>query len=544
MNMKKIILIITILVTTSIYTQNTDIIEITTSASGITKEIAIQDALRSALEQSYGSFISTKTNIKNDELLNDEIVAITNGEIHDYELVSETKIESGYAVTIVAKISKSVLNNFVTQSGGDAISFDTNAFSTKIRLQKLNEEAEIKSINNLLEVLEEIYARSIEFEFTSSNPKINERNKKWRVDFEIITKYNENILNFIDYFSSSLEKIAMTKKQKISYEELGKTTYPILVNNDFYYFRNEASYTAINKFLLSLRNIFSKVKITTNNGREIANYGGLRKHRNYYRNFFIPYLNHSAVRYGGYDLNNGYVDENGKITQSSSYSYTYQYRYSFGQKGQLKFENFGIPETENSNSVLMLNKDNRILIKKNEGYDEQGIWIGEIKGDGGNITAGGETLFMKNIIDIDFKFSLNNFDNIYINGNEISLDKYLSQVNLTKPIYYTRSFTGGGLQDAYKRWSDTKNIIDINNLKVSKKKMKRFKKRIDKTKFNKTDIKLRLQKLMSFVSLNLKNNYNGSKDLTHSAKFGFSLEFTEDEMFSITGYKLINEAKK
>ena len=112
--MKKIILIITILATTGIYSQNSDIIEITTSASGITKEVAIQDALRSALEQSYGSFISTKTNIKNDELLKDEIVAITSGEIHDYEVVSETKIESGYAVTIVAKISKSVLNNFVT----------------------------------------------------------------------------------------------------------------------------------------------------------------------------------------------------------------------------------------------------------------------------------------------------------------------------------------------------------------------------------------------------------------------------------------------
>ena len=544
MNMKKIILIITILVTTSINTQNSDIIKITTSASGITKEIAIQDALRSALEQSYGSFISTKTNIKNDELLKDEIVAITSGEIHDYELVSETKIESGYAVTIVAKISKSVLNNFVTQSGGDAISFDTNAFSTKIRLQKLNEEAEIKSINNLLEVLEEIYARSIEFEFTSSNPKINERNKKWRVDFEIITKYNENILNFIDYFSSSLEKIAMTKKQKISYEELGKTTYPILVNNDFYYFRNEASYTAINNFLLRLRNIFSKVKITTNNGREIANYRGLKKHRNYYRNFFIPYLNHSAASYGGYETNNGYVNENGGVTNSSYYSKRYPFRYSFGLKGQLKFDKFGIPETENSNSVLMLNKDNRLLIEKNEEYDGQGIWIGEIKGDGGNISAGGETLFMKNIIDFNFSFSLNNFDNIYINGNEISLDKYLSQVNLTKPIYYTRSFTGGGLQDAYKRWSNTENIIDINNLKVSKKKMKRFQKRIDKTKLNETDIKLKLQKLMSSVSLNIKNNYNGSKDLTHSAKFGFYLEFTEDEMFSITGYKLINEAKK
>ena len=528
----------------NLYSQDNSTINITSTGSGITKNNAINDALRNALEQTYGGFISSKTNISDDKLFMDEIVAITNGEIHDYELISESEIESGHAVTIVAKISKLGLNNFVTQSGGDAIIFDTNVFSTKIRLQRLNEEAEIKSINNILEVLEEIYARSIEFEFTSSNPKINERNKKWRVDFEIITKYNENILNFIDYFSSSLEKIAMTKKQKISYEELGKTTYPILVNNDFYYFRNEASYTAINKFLLRLRNIFSKVKITTNNGREIANYGGLRKLRNYYRNFFIPYLNHSTYSYGSYEMNNGYLSENGELSNSSYYSKRYQFRYSFGLKGRLKFDKFGIPETEPSNSVLMLNKDNRFLIEKNEEYDgRQGIWIGEIKGDGGNISAGGETLFMKNIIDFNFSFSLNNFDNIYINGNEISLDKYLSQVNLTKPIYYTRSFTGGGLQDGYKRWSNTENIIDINNLKVSKKKMKRIQKRIAKTKLNITDIKLKLKKLMSSVSIKVKNNYNGSKDLTHSAKFGFYLEFTEDEMFSNTGYKLVNEAR-
>ena len=73
--------------------------------------------------------------------------------------------------------------------------------------------------------------------------------------------------------------------------------------------------------------------------------------------------------------------------------------------------------------------------------------------------------------------------------------------------------------------------------------MKRIKKRIDKTKLNVTDLKIKLKKMMSSVSLKVKNNYNGSKDLTHSAKFGFFLEFTEDEMFSNTGYKLVNEAR-
>ena len=98
MNIKKIILIITILATSIIYTQNRDIIKITTSASGITKEVAIQDALRSALEQSYGSFISSKTNIKNDELINDEIVSITNGDIHKYEIISANSGDRNHPV--------------------------------------------------------------------------------------------------------------------------------------------------------------------------------------------------------------------------------------------------------------------------------------------------------------------------------------------------------------------------------------------------------------------------------------------------------------
>ena len=78
-------------------------------------------------------------------MFNDEVVAITSGEIHDYELISETKIESGYAVTIVGDNTRNEnfsndlfygLNNFVTQSGGDAVVFDANVFSTKIKLNK------------------------------------------------------------------------------------------------------------------------------------------------------------------------------------------------------------------------------------------------------------------------------------------------------------------------------------------------------------------------------------------------------------------------
>ena len=74
------------------HSQKGNTINITTTGTGLTKNNAINDALRNALEQTYGGFISSKTNITNDELFNDEVVAITSGEIHDYELISETKL--------------------------------------------------------------------------------------------------------------------------------------------------------------------------------------------------------------------------------------------------------------------------------------------------------------------------------------------------------------------------------------------------------------------------------------------------------------------
>ena len=44
----------------------TEDVEIMVSGSGVTKEAAVNNALRSALEQSYGTFVSTSTNVLND----------------------------------------------------------------------------------------------------------------------------------------------------------------------------------------------------------------------------------------------------------------------------------------------------------------------------------------------------------------------------------------------------------------------------------------------------------------------------------------------
>ena len=51
-------------------------ITLVTSGTGNTKEEATKNALRSALEQTYGAFVSANSQVVNDELVKDEIISI------------------------------------------------------------------------------------------------------------------------------------------------------------------------------------------------------------------------------------------------------------------------------------------------------------------------------------------------------------------------------------------------------------------------------------------------------------------------------------
>ena len=59
-------------------------VTLTVTGSGKTKEDAVKSALRSALEQTYGAFVSSNTTIVDDELIKDEISTISNNCVKSY----------------------------------------------------------------------------------------------------------------------------------------------------------------------------------------------------------------------------------------------------------------------------------------------------------------------------------------------------------------------------------------------------------------------------------------------------------------------------
>ena len=133
------------------------------SGQGKSQDEAKQKALRSAIEQAFGAFISSKTEILNDNLVKDEIVSVANGNIQKFEIISEVQIPNGgYATSLKATVSITKLTSFV-ESKGFEVEFKGSLFGANLKQQRMNEDAEWKSIINICEVSNNILSNSIDY---------------------------------------------------------------------------------------------------------------------------------------------------------------------------------------------------------------------------------------------------------------------------------------------------------------------------------------------------------------------------------------------
>jgi hypothetical protein len=212
------------------FAQENKTVTLVVSGQGSTKDEAKQNALRSAIEQAFGAFVSSKTEILNDELVKDEIVSITNGNIQKFEIISEVKIPNGdYATTLNATVSISKLTSFV-ESKGVVVEFNGSILAANVKQQMLNEQNETKSIGNIVSTCKEILDLSCDFSIVRGEPKQkNNDNNYWSVPITINVKFNKNIEQFNQYLLNSIKGVAMSQDEVSQYNQLGKKTYKIVL---------------------------------------------------------------------------------------------------------------------------------------------------------------------------------------------------------------------------------------------------------------------------------------------------------------------------
>lgn len=184
-------------------------ITLVTSGTGDTKEDATKNALRSALEQTYGAFVSSNTKVVNDELISDEIVSISTGNIAKYEILSVID-SSPIQVTTKAVVSISNLQSYA-QNKGMSAELAGNTFAMNLKIEELNKENQNKAMKHLLEETKIMAEKLFDYELKLGNPE--KTPKGVQIQVTIIIKANSNTVAYYDLFHKTLTSLAVHKKQ-------------------------------------------------------------------------------------------------------------------------------------------------------------------------------------------------------------------------------------------------------------------------------------------------------------------------------------------
>lgn len=274
--MRKIFLIIVLAINCFAFSQEDKTVTLTVSAQGQTISEAKQNALRDAIEQAFGTFISSNTEILNDELVKDEIVSVSNGNIQDYEVISEVQLPNGYyATTLKARVSVTKLTSFV-ESKGVSVEFKGGVFASNILIQELHKKNELKAINSIVPVLKEISRESFNYSINAENPYL--KNDSWRIPISVDVSVNSNFMNIPALLENTVKSLSMSSTEVENYTKLNIPVFPVtlltLNAKGFYYLRNAKSVFQIIDFIYSLNSVIVDFKISN---------GIKRKHLSDYR---------------------------------------------------------------------------------------------------------------------------------------------------------------------------------------------------------------------------------------------------------------------
>lgn len=198
------------------------------TGEGSTKEDATDNALRSAIEQAFGVFVSANTEILNEELVKDEIATVSSGNIRTFQELSCIKEPSGnYMMTLNATVSIGKLVEY-TQNHGAVTELAGSVFASNYREQVLRTKNIKTSLTNAIPIAWELAKSMYDFELKTSQPKITGKGTA-TISVSVIVKSNENTNALGDFLFPLLSSISLSNEDILPRLQEGYSAYGYLL---------------------------------------------------------------------------------------------------------------------------------------------------------------------------------------------------------------------------------------------------------------------------------------------------------------------------
>lgn len=166
------IFLLSILFATSVFAADVNEVTLTVSGTADSEQEATLVALRSAIEQSFGTFVSANTTLLNDEIIKDEIVSVSAGNVKEYEKLGSYVLPNGkISVSLKATVAIQKLINYAKSKGSEA-EFSGQTFAMNLKLMELREQNAISAIENMFAQIESMAMEAFDYEIEIGDPRI------------------------------------------------------------------------------------------------------------------------------------------------------------------------------------------------------------------------------------------------------------------------------------------------------------------------------------------------------------------------------------
>ena len=190
---------------------------------GPTKEEATNNALRSAVEQAYGVYVSTNTTVLNDEIVRDEIATISSGNIKSYtEKAYYERPDGMKSITLMAVVSVGELVSYA-KNHGYSTEIAGSTFAANLRLYELNCQATDKALDHFYLQLSKMVPMMYDYRLTVSDPVLEGERAKIELAVDVLANANTRMIG--EYYFNTLMALSYSEDEVKPLIEMGNRFY-------------------------------------------------------------------------------------------------------------------------------------------------------------------------------------------------------------------------------------------------------------------------------------------------------------------------------
>lgn len=215
--MKKLLSFVAALLYAATTFAQVDEVTLTVIGTGVNEEQATLQALRSAIEQSFGTFVSANTTILNDRLVQDEIVSVSNGNVKEYQKLAVATLPNGQ-ISVSAKVTVSI-NKLVAyaKSKGSRAEFAGQTYAANSKLMRLKaksvEQAYKLMTQQIESIAKDMFDAEIEIKDDPKRCKAEIIGDVYAFKCEVHLKSNIASTNFYNLYTKTISELSLSREE-------------------------------------------------------------------------------------------------------------------------------------------------------------------------------------------------------------------------------------------------------------------------------------------------------------------------------------------